>query len=194
MQELAYDARLSGLLDDELDALASIASYGQTNKAHRDLSRRYCTDLSTPQPLVLQIPAVDPKGDHSRSILVETTIFLPSQWLVALQDDQLEYEFSALFGIDRLQEFWSHQSNTNDPKWKEHSKLFSQPPSNIKAIPILLHGDGARFENRDSLMTISFIGVLKEGSTLETNVILAAWPKSCCAKQEGELGTLSGNG
>ena len=97
VQELAYDARLSGLLDDELDALASIASYGQTNKAHRDLSRRYSTALLTPQPLTVQIPAVDPKGDHSRSILMEKTMFLPSQWLVALQDDQLEYEFCSFW-------------------------------------------------------------------------------------------------
>jgi len=41
VQDIAHDARLSGLLDHELDELASIGSYGQTNKAHRDLTNRF---------------------------------------------------------------------------------------------------------------------------------------------------------
>ena len=67
----------------------------------------------------------------------------------------------------------------------EKPKVFDKPGFDNKAIPVILHGDGASFEMRDSLMTISFAGLLKEGSTLQTNLILASWPKSCCAKQDG---------
>ena len=125
VQEIAYDARLSGCLDEELDALASIASYGQTNKAHRDLCNRYCKTLMSPEPLTVNIPAIDPKGDHSKSIMVETHIFLPSQWFSALQSDQLQFEFHSLFGTSKLHTFWSHQSQ-NDPKWKNHRSSTNQ--------------------------------------------------------------------
>ena len=184
VQELAYDAKLSGLQDDELDSLASIGGYGQTNKAHRDLCTRYCKNLLSPEPITVQIPAVDPKGDHNKSIFVETNIFLPSQWLRALQADELEFEYAAMFGIEKLEEYWKHQQKNLDPKWKNHP-VFKKPRFNKLAIPILLHGDGASFQMRDSLMTVSFVGLLKEGSTLQTNLILASWPKTSCSKQQG---------
>eukprot|EP00969_Alexandrium_andersonii_P132484 5857987-Alexandrium_andersonii.AAC.1 len=60
-----------------------------------------------------------------------------------------------------LQEFWDQQSADN-PKMKKHP-ICKVPGYKSKAIPIFLHGDGAEYQHQDSLLTVSFCGVLKEG-------------------------------
>eukprot|EP00974_Lingulodinium_polyedra_P105121 10178244-Lingulodinium_polyedra.AAC.1 len=51
-----------------------------------------------------------------------------------------------------------------------------------RAIPVLIHGDGAEFEYNDRLMTISMTALLKEGSVADTSLLLASWPKNATVK------------
>jgi hypothetical protein len=109
-----------------------------------------------------------------------------SDWLYNMsRTDALEFEYEALFGVKRLRDdFWSLQDLENDPRWKDHP-VKGRASFMDKAIVINFHGDGAQFHDNDSLMTVSFSGALKEGSTLDTNLLLASWPKYHCASHEG---------
>ena len=116
--------------------------------------------------------------------MVDTSLFLPSQWLSSLQHPDLQYELEALFGSTAdLEEFWNSQL-PEDPKWKGHPML-KKKNWKQKAIPVVIHGDGASYQKNDSLMTLSFSGLLKEGKTLDTNLVLACFPKSSSAKGQG---------
>ena len=84
VQEMAYDAELSGLENDELSQLAGIGAHGTNNKQHRDLMRLCCNDLKIAEPYQYMIPAIDPKGSSNRAIATET-FFLLSQWLIFWQ-------------------------------------------------------------------------------------------------------------
>ena len=184
LQEIAHDAVLSGLEDDNIILLSGVGASGTNNKQHRDLLRLYCQDMVVPPPLKFEIPALDPKGNSSNAIMTETKFFLPSQWLTSLATESLQFEFEALVGSTAtLEAFWAKQELI-DPKWNGHP-LFKKKNYRQKALPVLLHGDGASYQSRDSLMTVSFTGLLKEGRTLDTNLVLAAWPKSTCSKDIG---------
>jgi hypothetical protein len=100
-------------------------------------------------------------------------------------DPHLQYEYEALFGIGRLkQAFWDHQDLENDPRWRCHP-LKQRPNFMNKAIVVNYHGDGAQFQVNDSLVTVSFSGMVKDGATLDTNLFLASWPKHNCATRDG---------
>ena len=49
-------------------------------------------------------------------------------------------------------------------------------------MPLRLHGDGAEFLTRDSLLSLSMTGLLATGSTKELTLNLASWPLSITAK------------
>ena len=84
-------------------------------------------------------------------------------------NENLKFEFESLFGLDKLNDFWSSQ-DLSHPKFAAVKKK-----SNFKhkAIPLCIHGDGVEFQDRDTLMTISFSGLLKEVQTLDANLLLA---------------------
>jgi len=188
LQELAMACKLAGNEEAEVDELASLGAYG-TNKGscHRDLLRRFCSNMLAPEPNRFCVPARDPKGAAEVAIVVDTSFYLASDWFRALATTpDLQYEYQTVFGTQKLKNFWDHQDVRNDPKFKHHP-VFHQNNYKNKAIPVILHGDGAAFALNDSLLTLSFAGVLKEGRTLDTNLFLASWPKSCTAK--GDRGT-----
>ena len=133
--------------------------------------------------IALQVPALDDKGSSTRSISVQTAFFLPSQWMVTLQEDCLAAEWDSCFGAEsRLLNFWTSRK-IDDPKFRNHPCL--DKDYYRKAIPVVLHGDGAAFQKRDSLTTVSFAGLLREGQTLETHLLLSRWPKSVTSKTAG---------
>ena len=56
-----------------------------------------------------------------------------------------------------------------------------------RCIPLLLHADAAEFQSTDSLMTVSFRGLLSSEPGMEEHLWIFSYPKSCTA--HGENGT-----
>jgi hypothetical protein len=140
--------------------------------------------MLSPAPIRITVPYTDPKADAATCDFRDISIFLPSSWLSAFASaPELQYDFAAVFGTDRLQEFWS----SVDMKHPKFHSLAGRKHARSKCIPLCLHGDGAAFHERDSLMVVSFGGLLREGSTLDSNFVLAAYPKTCSVK--GDNGT-----
>ena len=59
-----------------------------------------------------------------------------------------------------------------------------QPVHSILEQDIASSGDGAEFQDRDTLKTISFGGVLGGGVTLDTCCYITSWPGSCTSKDK----------
>ena len=75
-------AKLSGNNEAEVDDFASCGAYGvNPGSCHKDLLRRLPKELWAPEALLIQVPAVDPKGDPNKSFQCDAAIFLASDWL-----------------------------------------------------------------------------------------------------------------
>lgn len=164
----------------ELNDVCSCGSMGELpGNIPRDLTAMFCKDLLTPEPLTIRIPYVDPKGDKKHAESIETKIFLASDWIHCAH--KLEAG-KFIFGFQEVEAFWNNVAPTNkmlDPKITKRGAWKS------KTLPLQLHADGAAFHDRDSLVTVSISGLLKQGSIKESNLVLASYPKSCTSKIQG---------
>ena len=70
----------------------------------------------------------------------------------------------------------------DDPRLRHHP-LLDEPGYRDVFLPLKVHGDAAEFMDRDSLMVVSFTGMLGSGSTRDLAMYMASWPKSCTAKE-----------
>ena len=183
VQQFAHCAKLSGVQDDEVDDLASCGGYGtHDSNIHADLMRKFFEPILAPQPIQVEIDYMDPKGNKEDALAGLTSIFLPSDWLHMLSaNPQISTGFSQVCGTPQmLTHFWDQQRLTHAKFNKITERL---DMSELKqCIPLLVHGDGAAFQDRDSLMTISFSGVLKTGHIADSNLLYASYPKSCATK------------
>ena len=181
-QDLAQSAKLSGISCTAIDILASCGTHGlNPGSTHRDMLRKFnlLEPLLPPMPFEINVPYMDPKGDKVHSVLGSTGIMLPSDWLHSLSHDtKSAIVLEELLGLGKLVKFWEHQDLSN-PKlaFVTRQRNFVR-----RAVPIVIHGDGAAFENRDSLVSLSFSGLLKEGQIVDTHLLMAAYPKGCAAK------------
>lgn len=159
---------------EDVDAIASCGAYGtNVNHISRDLKDKFCKDLIPPEPRRVVIPCKDPKGDHAVADHTDVDMFFASDWMRALVV-KAYLEFTAAFGIEKLASFWRTQDLTHP----RYAGLQGRRDVRRKCIPVCLHGDGVSFQDRDSLNVLSFCGLLKEGSTLDSCFLLSAFPKS----------------
>jgi hypothetical protein len=178
VQELALLAEQSGAKDTEVSSLASLgARGGQPQNISGALHRRFCDRMQLPEAVTLQVPAVDMKGDASRSLTqVQFSMMLPHDWVHYLGTFHPAH-FQELFVPEMVTAFWEKQSLEN-PKFFQN-ELLDTPGWQQKAIPLLLHGDAAAFSSRDSLLSYSMKGLFSASS--DAHLLLAAFPKSCTA-------------
>lgn len=188
VQQMALACRrMRGDIDEpELDAVAACGAFGTSpSHTHRDLTRAFCKQLLPPDAQSVPIPYVDPKSDKLTAIWGETCVFFAQDWLHCLQQPNLAAEMELVFGISCLEHFW-RSTRPDDPKLGAH--ITAHRNWQRTTIPITLHGDGAAYQDRDSLMTVSLSGLLKGGTTEECSLFLASYPKSATSKssQPGE--------
>ena len=175
VQELAHAAVLSGAKAEDLVSLSSLGSYGQQpGNCHRDLVRKYCKDLWSPDPYSVVVPMKFVNPETGAVDMAEGSIdmFLPHQWLAALDDAGL---LDTLWSTRMLAEFWKTQ--------KYSSKLQANPDCE-GMIPLMLHADGGAFAKRDSLMVMSMRCILSSASVADSMLLLAAIPKKARWKNE----------
>lgn len=174
VQNIAHQAVLSGCPDPVVVSLSQLGASGtQAGNINRDLTTKFCKNISLPQPTMVDVPMLDPSTN--RVIQVRTAIYLPHQWMSSLSRCY-EEAFASLFGLDHLQRWWASQDRRN-PKFHDHPCLHLPID---KCIPVVLHGDGCEFSDRDSLNVLSLKPVLfKKTGAKDQHFVLAAVPKSC---------------
>lgn len=176
VQEAAYQAYLDGLTHESICLLASAGTWGaHKGNVQRDLERRVLPNLNcTPEPYVHQIQALNPKSDRTEQCTVTAPVLLPHEWIACLSENAPEC-FERTFGLAKVPEFWEH-ADLQDPKMKLHVHLDSF------CVPLWVHGDGAEYQNRDSLNIISFSGALGVGCTKDRKLLCTTWSKDCSAQ------------
>jgi hypothetical protein len=102
-------------------------------------------------------------------------MFLPSQWFKMLsRSNTTKDKFDMMFGLQKLEAFWKSQ-DLRHPKFQAIKGI---PNLHKRCIPVVIHGDAADYQDRDSLLSISMTGLLRDGSTLDTSLLLAPYKTS----------------
>ena len=184
LQQLALAAVQTGIEDESVQELASLGARGRhPQNIQRDLLKLAHTSL-VPPSIAVTCARLDPK---SNAVDVgQVPMKLPAQWMEMLCCRSLL--FDSMFGTERsLKEFWQQARPEQDPRLRD-SPLLKKRNWQQRCVPLLLHGDAASFQNYDSLMTISFRGLLSAQAGMQDHLWICSFPKSVTAP--GEEGTM----
>ena len=178
VQIFAHAALLDGANHSELTKLAAAGNFGEApGNCGRDLTRMFLAESKLPQATMIPTVAVDPKTGALDDIFIAT--FLPHLMFYQLQF----YEnFNSLFGVEGLQSFWQGIIASGDPRLARYG--FERASSNWMSefIPCFIHGDGAAYQTRDSLMAFVWGSLLSLLASVDMSFLLTGFPKSCTVK------------
>jgi hypothetical protein len=179
LQKIAHCAFLNPWKQSDLAGLAALGSFGaHSGNVKRDLQRLLEVGLKPKIPLPMGIRAhcLDP---HSSSEVMDFVyINCPDDLLCAMHTNY-GVSFEEWFRVDQIKGFWE-SVNAEDPKLR--SLLLETGWSRedlTQVIPLRLHGDGVEFQTNDSLLTYHISSILNCSSSLESCLLIAAYPKSC---------------
>ena len=110
---------------------------------------------------------------------------LPCLWMHHLSAElEGTLLFQGFFGTSKLADFWS-KVDLKGPRWKDH-KFMTKPNLKHICIPLVIHGDGAEFQNNDSLFSISFKGLLNT-TDFQENLWITSIPKRAAFAGAGDV-------
>jgi len=173
--ELAKAACESKTEDVEVQWMSNLfhSAVGGGN-ASKAIYRRYLKtmDTMTPVPFDLVVPI---KTNADRSIVQNQTIsvLLPHDWVACIAKHNPD-KFSEMF-TDGIEDFWRKQVQSSH-KFYKHPVL--DRDYSKKAIPVIVHGDGAAFLDRDSLLILSMKPLAAQSGFVDSHLMLAAFPYS----------------
>ena len=179
IQKIAHCAILDGASHPELIALAKCGDFGQhQGNVARDVQKTFVAEVSIAPATSVSVPAIDPKT--SQETQVEASFFLPHLMFWSLMAFY-NTEATIMFALDKIEHFWANVVANGDPKLVDHP-ILSVPDFMSRFIHLFVHGDGVEYHDRDSMMVYSWGALLSAGSSMDTSLLLAMWPKSCTVK------------
>ena len=172
VQELSALAVMSGATDAEVKWLARIGACGK-NSSHcsRALYAKYCQSMELPERYLVQVPLRE-KGSKEATLDVSISMLLPHDWVHCMAKSD---KFNDAIGIPNIEAWWAG-STTRNPKFWQHPCL--DKDYKHKGWPYIMHGDGAKLHDRDSLLTISMKPLLGNSGFKDSHWFLVGLPKS----------------
>lgn len=178
-QVLAQAAILDGAENAELADLASIGAHGaQPGNCHRDLMTKFCGEIALSEADRIDTWLKDPKTGKTEK--GPAAVFCPHKVVSSLASYS---EFPNLVCGGLVKEFWQKVKSNGDPKLQGHP-MCQVPGWESTFIPLWVHGDGAEFQLRDSMMIFSFGFLLCTLAALDSSMLLGAMPKSCTVPRD----------
>jgi len=151
VQQFAQAAVQDGATHPELIWLAQIGSHGlHPGNASRDWKGKYLKETLAPEPSSAKVSLFTTK-DRTATFEQNVDLLLPHEWFATLASSFGPWDFDEQLGAPLAPERWAAQ-DLNNPKIFEHPLLDIADWRKI-AIPVVLHADGAQFQERDSLLT-----------------------------------------
>lgn len=175
--EIAHLAMLEGCKHGEILALAKAGSFGgYKGNAHRDLITTFCKGIHICDPFPVAVDVLD--ANTRKVIKAEASLFLPHMLFSSLYESY-PLVFEELFCFKDAEAFWKNLEKLQDPRLVPPLTLDKRVVNPSKTCPIFIHGDGAEYQTRDSLLTWSWGAMLSKKESLASHLLLAAVPKCC---------------
>jgi hypothetical protein len=183
IQTIAAAAVADGLRVPEVLFIAEAGHAGHVpGNISRDLLRNCVGDISVPQTYSIQVDAVD-RNRADSSVSVQVDILLPHQ-IFSHVASTCPSTFSKWTNADNLEAFWEASVRSGDPHLAADAAVHTAD-FRRRAVPLILHGDGASFSNSESLETASFGALLHKGSTWSSKYVCATWVSSAAVPGGG---------
>ena len=171
LQKLANAAIMVGVNSTVLLSFAKLGTWGRhKSNIHRDLVRLLSENLRLPTPMCVLAPCLDTKKNPPLSEAA-FPILLPHV-MVATLAAEYPFQYENLFRPCDAQQFWS-SVNPADPRL-QHNPICRC--NRKQFVPLWLHGDGVEFST-DSMLMFSWGSMLCNASSMESCLLIAAWPK-----------------
>ena len=174
---LAEGACMDGVTGDELVALSRLGKSGKfAGNARRDLLRSFLPTEELPSLTLVKAPTKDKFGNKSWQ---GQFVMNPCTLLHTLYTSYRS-EFEKMVVSIPPRQFWN-QVDPRDPKFARLASMLAIPDWRDRAVPYLLHGDGAVFtkKNQNSLLGVQFSSLLAD-KTAPINIFpLFAVAKEC---------------
>lgn len=175
--DIAHLAMLDGCQSADILALARCGNFGQNKgSASRDLVRLACQKLKLCEAMPITVDVLDPNS--RKTTQEEAAVFLPHLVFSNLAE-HYHQAFESLFCFADSQIFWKNVEHLKDPRLVPPIALDKRVTTPMVTAPVFLHGDGAEYQSRDSLMTWSWGPLLSNDSSLASHLLLVSFPKSC---------------
>lgn len=197
IQKIAHASKLTfnNKSAPDVDYIASLGSYGReeqniTQQLIQHYCKNTCSKLPTPYKMLLPVLAKDPTTSQSSPEMKEFLVFLPHDWIstvIASPDLQ-----ETVFAVSKVKEFWQAHDIARDEKMKFNPLSEKGLKPLYHMVPLLVHADGGKFQNNDSMMVISMRSILSSANVASSQLLLAGVPKTCMVKDDNpERDTMS---
>ena len=184
-QQLAHLAVLDGAKHEELIQMASAGNWGQVSgNCHRDFMSTHCKKNALTKAHEVDVQVRDPK---TSKVGVETaSLYLPHMLFADLATSYPE-QFDKNFGCSELAGFWKNVEAVKDERLQGHPICLDKRQGLAKrhvvnadkTVPLFIHADGVEFQTRDTIMCWNWGGLLSQFSSLQSHMLICAFPKSC---------------
>ena len=172
-------SRLSRMCDREAEDMLQLAKCGnfglQPGNTHRDMCTTFGKGIQLGEPHFLKVPVLDP---NCKKVVQEDAALLLPHLLFSHLGHYYPNEFEELFCFKEAAAFWRGVEKTQDERLAEPLTLDKRVQNPQRTCPLYVHGDGAEYATRDSLMIWSWGSVVSKKSSLQSHLLLAAIPKS----------------
>jgi hypothetical protein len=178
VRQVAHLAMEAGASHNDLQKLASAGNWGrQSGNIHRQIMNKLCPHVMLPEPFHIKVECIDPKTSLEKEDWA--AVFLPHLQFAHLGEHYPEF-FNKTFCCAKgsLERFWTGVQKVKDDRLAGHPMCLEKHWK-TKVVPLMVHGDGVEYHNRDSLMVWSWGCMLAELPFLKQHMLLAAFPKSC---------------
>ena len=181
--QIAHAAKLSGCTSKDVQDFAAIGTFGKHHQnCHRDLMKKM------PHSLVpASLPVTCNANDSKATGVDMRQMKLPCLWMHHLS---IELEgtllFQGFFGTMKLADCGTRSISKGQDGNITNSRQ-NQIGRKNECIPVLLQGDGAKFQNNDSLLSISFKGLLNTTDDFQENSWITSFPNRACFEGRHDL-------
>ena len=136
----------------------------------------FCKKMKLCEPMSILVDILDP---NSREVKKEKISFFPPHLVFSNLAKHYSTVFEELFAVKEATKFWKHVEHLKDPRLAPPLALDKRVSNAAHTIPLFCHGDGAEFQSRDSLMSMSWGSLLSSHPSLSSHILIASIPKSC---------------
>lgn len=179
VQRLSHLATLDGAAHPELAAIAAAGNHGeQPGNCHRSLLRSFCNKVGIAEPILVPCKCIDPKTN--KVIDEDVAVFYPHLMFHSLAENYPTI-WEKMFKPHEVAEFWEKTLEKGDDRLVDHPATLEKGWEHV-TLPLFTHGDGVEYEARDSLMVWSWGSFLTQEASLDSHLLMAAFPKSCTCK------------
>lgn len=175
--EISHLALLEGCSSSDILCLAKCGNFGQNvGSCHRDMVNLFCKKMTLCEPLSIPVDMLDP---NTREVKKENVSFFPPHLVFSNLAEHYSEVFERLFCFQEADKFWKNVEHLKDGRLAPPLALDKRVSRPSHTCPLFIHGDGAEFQSRDSLMTWSWGSLLSSQHSLASHILLASIPKSC---------------